>query len=432
MIGCAILALLLLPSPTAAAGREDAASTEIVPQRDFPKGVREAPQQDDTHRVVRWMIKPLRRGMFIRLPVIDTDPNRGVTGGIMPIWVLQGEKDDRIEQIHAPSLTYNQHFKLIPTYRYYYYPQEDANLIVLASWSQYEREAMGEYSDSSTFGTEHDIFLRVNYTVDAGQRFYGFGPNSAQSSETNYKEDYVQYRWGVGTSLVKDGNWRARLSQHYQSGRILNGPLADLTKFSVAFPNQFSDVRQQATESRVTLGYDDRDHGVTTGRGTFFETFAEVSRRGALSSYNYERYGADYRWFKPWATDKVLAVQAKYEQLIGPAPPFWLMPRLGGKYSLRSYGAGRYTDRAVAVVNVEQRFKMFEKKVGGVTTEFQIAPFVGAGTVFDNPHRAAAKYVRPTVGAALRAVAKPQVVGSLDFGVGREGIAVFMDINYSF
>ena len=34
--------------------------------------------------------------------------------------------------------------------------------------------------------------------------------------------------------------------------------------------------------------------------------------------------------------------------------------------------------------------------------------------------------------AALRAVAKPQVVGSIDFGIGREGLAAFMDINYSF
>ena len=86
----------------------------------------------------------------------------------------------------------------------------------------------------------------------------------------------------------------------------------------------------------------------------------------------------------------------------------------------------------MATVNVEQRFKVFESKMGGVTTEFQLAPFVGAGTVFDNPGRAAARYVRPVVGGAVRAVAKPQVVGSIDVGVGREGVAVFMDINYSF
>ncbi|OGR70454.1 MAG: hypothetical protein A2X40_09190 [Elusimicrobia bacterium GWC2_65_9] len=108
------------------------------------------------------------------------------------------------------------------------------------------------------------------------------------------------------------------------------------------------------------------------------------------------------------------------------------MPKLGGKYNLRAYGEGRYIDRGVATVNMEQRFNLFESRMAGVTTQFQLAPFVGAGTAFDNPGRAAAKYVRPVVGAAMRAVAKPQVVGSVDFGVGREGLAVFMDINYSF
>ena len=61
-----------------------------------------------------------------------------------------------------------------------------------------------------------------------------------------------------------------------------------------------------------------------------------------------------------------------------------------------------------------------------------LAPFIGLGEVFDNPQVAAARYARPVVGAAIRAVAKPQVVGSVDFGMGREGLSVFMDINYSF
>jgi len=67
-----------------------------------------------------------------------------------------------------------------------------------------------------------------------------------------------------------------------------------------------------------------------------------------------------------------------------------------------------------------------------VTTEFQLAPFVGAGTVFDSPEKMHRRFVRPVVGAAVRAVAKPQVVGSIDFAVGQEGLSVFMDINYSF
>jgi hypothetical protein len=121
-----------------------------------------------------------------------------------------------------------------------------------------------------------------------------------------------------------------------------------------------------------------------------------------------------------------------YEQLLGATPPFWILPTLGGKYSLRSYGDGRYTDRGVAAVNAEERFKVYEAKTSGVTTELQIAPFVGVGQAFDNPGRTALKYARPVTGAAFRAVAKPQVVGSVDIGYGREGVAVFTDINYSF
>ncbi len=414
------------------ASAQELATPELVPNRQIPKDVKEAPKSEESPAVVRWMIKPLRRGMFIRLPIMDTDPNRGITAGIMPIWVIQGESDDRIEQIHAPSLTYNHTFHIIPTYRYYYYPQDDASLVARASASRYEREILGEYLDRGILGTEHDVLLRFQHNVDAGQRFYGFGPDSPKDAEANYKEDYWQYRVGVGTPFVKNGIWRYNISQHFQAGRILDGPLNNLTAFRARFPGQYSDVRQQTTETRLTLEYDGRDHGATTERGTFFSTFAEGSLRDFISSYDYQRYGVDYRWFKPWAIDKVFAVQARYEQVMGQNPPFWLLSRLGGKYSLRAYGEGRYIDRGMSVVNIEQRFKVFEEKMGGVTTEFQLAPFAGAGTVFDNPNRSAMKYVRAVVGAGVRAVAKPQVVGSIDFGVGREGLAVFMDINYSF
>lgn len=412
----------------------DSESREVAPERDFPKAVRQAPAQDETPRIVRWMIKPLRRGMFIRLPIMDTDPNRGVTIGVMPIWVLQGETDDRIQQIHAPSLTYNKNFQIIPTYRFYYYPQEDATLVTRASYSKYEREALAEYEDGSIFGTDFDVYGRLQYNVDAGQRFFGFGPDSSKTAESNYREEYTQYKLGGGMPLYHGSAWRLRYNKHYQSGRFTEGSLPNLPDFALSFPGQLSRRYQQINENRFSLDYDTRDHGVTTSRGLLLKTFAEYSVRGFESQYDYSRYGLDARWFRPWESDKdkVFAIQAKFEQLLGPPAPFWVQSRLGGKYSLRAYGDGRYIDRGMAAVNVEQRFKVYEAKTAGVTTELQLAPFAGVGEVFDHPNRAAARYARPVVGAAVRAVAKPQVVGSVDFGVGREGLAVFMDINYSF
>lgn len=429
------LSLLLCALPLRANQPEEGMPNEMVPGRKFPEQVQQAPKQEETPWILRWMIRPLRRGMWIRLPIMDTDPNRGITGGIMPIWVIQGEKDDRIREIHAPSLTYNRNFKFVPTYRYYYYPQEDAALVARASASKYESEAMGQYEDNGIAGTEYDVMLRAQYNQDAGQRFYGFGPAAPKSAEANYKENYWQARWAIGTPFAKGSKLRARLSQHYQGSRIQDGPLPNLPQFRVTHPAQFSDRTQQVTETRATLDWDTRDHAVTTTKGALVQLYAEASAKGFMSMYDYERYGGEGRVFLPWKKDddsRVFAAQVRVEQLGGTSPPFWLMPRLGGKYNLRAYGEGRFVDRGVATANVEQRFNIFEEKMAGVTTQFQLAPFAGVGMVYDRPAVAQAKYARPVFGIGTRAVAKPQVVGSIDFGVGQEGLSVFMDINYSF
>ena len=436
----ALGALLFLGAAgPARAAATDAGDEEIVPNRETPGGIRKTAedvvnQQDQTPAALRWMLKPIDRGMFVRLPIIDTDPNRGITYGIMPIVVLQGKNADRIEQIHAPSITYNKDFHLSPTYRYYYYPQEDAAFVGRVSRAKYEHEVMAEYADHSFAGTQLDVLGRVQKNRDAGQRFFGFGPNSQKAGEANYIQDYWLYNWGVGIPFAKDSPFRARLSQRYIDSRILNGPLAGLPTFATAFPQQFANHAQQTNETRVTLDYDSRDHAVTTSRGVYAQVFAETSVRGYLSQYDYERYGADARWFVPVPDHPthVLALQGRYEQLLGPTPPFWLQSSMGGKYSLRAYGDGRYVDRGTATFNIEDRIKMYEAKTAGVTTEIQLAPFVGLGSVFDTPQEASAKTLRPVVGAAVRAVARPQVVGSVDFGIGREGLSVFTDINYSF
>ena len=378
------------------------------------------------------MIRPRKRGLMIRLPIMDTDPNRGITFGIMPIWVIQGKNDDRIEQIHAPSLTLNKNFKLVPTYRFYYYPKTDSTLILRASYSKFEREAIGQYEDASFLGREIDVFIRTQYNVDAGQRFYGLGPTSPKTAEANYREEYLTYRIGGGIPLVPGSRWRAHLYNHLQSGKLSNGPLTGLRDFAGTYPGEAPTRFQQTDETRLVLDYDSRDHGVTTTKGALLQIFGETSVRGLASSYDYNRYGLDARYFHPWAgTKQVSAFNFRYEQLLNDAP-FWLKPRLGGKYSLRSYGDGRYVDRGMAAANAEQRFTLFSEKMAGVTTEFELAPFAGVGEVFDNPGLAQSKHLRTVFGAGVRAVARPQVVGSIDFGVGREGLAVFMDINYSF
>ena len=410
---------------------------EIVPKRDIPQGfekeLREAQDKDTPHPVLKLIMQPIKRGMWIRLPIMDTDPNRGVTVGFMPIWVLKEDGDDRIKQIHAPSITYNKNFKVTPTYRYYYYPHDDATLIARGSVGKYERELMTEYDDGSFMGTQYDVHARAQYNIDAGKRFFGIGPNTPKTAESNYKEDYLMLRVSGGLPLREGSHWRMRLGDHLNAQKIGNGPLPNLRGFDASYPGVAPEHRQQTNEVRLTLDYDSRDHAATTTRGAFLQLYREHSIRGFASAYDYNRSGFDGRLFHQWSTRKrqVTALNARYEQLLGNAP-FWQMPKLGGKYSLRAYGEGRYVDRTMASFNVEQRYTMFDVKMAGVTTEFELAPFAGMGTVSSSPNNLAAKYVRPVFGGAVRAVARPQVVGSIDFGAGQEGLSVFMDINYSF
>lgn len=408
---------------------------EVVPPREIPLEVKKeaAKPREEVAPILRLILKPIQRGMFIRLPVMDTDPNRGITGGVMPIWVLKENGSDRIEQIHAPSLTYNKNFLWSPTYRYYYYPSSDSTLIMRGSVAKFEREILGEYEDHSLMGTEIHAVLRVQHNVDAGQRFFGIGPATPKSAEANYKDEYTTYRVGIGHPILTQSKWRLHIENRLLSEKISNGPIPGLPGFDSTFPGVAPVHHQQTSEWRLVADYDSRDHSVTTSEGAFLQTFAEASARGLASSFDYNRYGLDGRYFYKWPKhpQAVTGANLKYEQLLGNAP-FWLLPNLGGKYSHRAYGSGRYVDRGMLAFNLEQRLSLWQAKMAGVTTDFELAPFAGLGTVFDNPQRLAGKYVRPVYGTAIRAVARPQVVGSIDFGVGQEGLAVFMDINYSF
>jgi hypothetical protein len=412
--------------------RQTGEGADLVPKPDpLPQDLER--QAAKPAPILRWMLQPLKRGMWIRLPIIDTNPNRGITVGVMPIWVLKEDGGDRIRQIHAPSLTYNKHFVVTPTYRYYLYPQDDAALMTRASAGKYEHEVVGQYEDRSIFGSPYAVGLRVQYSVDGGSRFYGVGPDTHKTAETNYKAGFFLVKTSWGLPVFKVHGWRAHVGDRYLAQKVGNGPIPGLPGFESRFPQFAAQRRHQSNEVRLTLDYDTRDHQTTTTEGAYLQLYNEQSVRGFLSEYDFGRRGVDGRYFFKWGERRrrVTAVQASFEQLNGRAP-FWLMPSLGGKYSLRAYGEGRFIDRSVAAVNVEQRLTLFDARFAGVTTDFELAPFAGIGTVADQPGRYSARYARPVVGAAVRVIARPQVVGSVDFGVGQEGLTVFMDINYSF
>ncbi len=327
-----------------------AATTVIVPNRDTPGGVRKAAQdasaggkdQDETPTALRWMLKPLKRGMFVRLPVIDTDPNRGLTYGIMPIVVLQGKNDDRIEQIHAPSLNYNKDFGLSPTYRYYYYPQEDAAFAGRVSRAKYEHEAMAEYTDHSLFGTPlrrlralpEEPATRASASTASGRT-----RRRAPSSQLHPGLLAVQLGQPSVPVVSPGSPFRVHLSQRYIASRILDGPLKGLPHVRLRFSRGNTPTRPSRPTRRASISTTTRaTTRVTTSRGIHCSNaFAEASVRGFLSEYDYERYGAESRFGIKPVPDPPLPghrrCKGRYEQIIGSSPAF-LAPAEPGRQVL--------------------------------------------------------------------------------------------------
>ncbi|HAH06646.1 MAG TPA: hypothetical protein DCM05_09000 [Elusimicrobia bacterium] len=406
--------------------------SDVRPPEHLPPGMAEAAAKDPWP--IRLMMQHIKNGMFIRLPVVDTDPNRGVTYGVMPIWVVKEPKSDRIKHIHAPSLTYNDIFKVVPTYRYYLYPTEFSVLTARASASMKEdKEALVEFEDMDFLGKRIAAACKFQFNVDGSERFYGVGPDTPKDAESNYTRKTLQYFLRLGLPIYRNSGWKFNLGHHFAGEMLKDGPIDALPDLAARFPEHASERWRQDGELELFMDYDTRDGAVTATQGAYSKIFIDNAQKAFGSEYAFQRYGFDSRYFyKPAPGSRfVTAGSVRYMQLIGTAP-FYLMPQLGGKYVFRAYGTGRYIDRGVLAANLEERISVYKVPVAGVVTEFEVAPFIGLGSVFTSPGHMAARYARPVIGGAVRAMARPQVVGSIDFGIGQEGLAIFMDINYPF
>jgi hypothetical protein len=405
---------------------------EVRPPKELPPALQQKPEKTQPW-IVRMMIHEVPMGMFIGLPIVDTNPNKGTTYGFMPIYVVQ-PASKRIEHILAPSITYNPTFKAEATMRYYWYPSERANYFVRAAVSgNQNQDVIGEMEDLDFLGRGIALSARVAFDVDGSKRFFGIGPDSHESHETNFTRKTVGYYARFGIPIFKDSHWKFNFSHALAGERIAPGVIESIATIQSRFPENAPTHFHQDSRFQLFMDYDTRDSAITTSRGTYLKFLIENAQTELGSEFAFQRYGMDARGFLPWEDRRfgTTAARFRYEQLQGKAP-FYLLSSLGGKETLRAYGEGRFIDRGMWVSTVEQRFTVFDATVTDVTVEMEIAPFFGLGTVFSTPGRISSRYMRPAYGVAFRAVTRPQVVGSIDLGFGQEGPSVFMDINYSF
>jgi hemolysin activation/secretion protein len=121
-----------------------------------------------------------------------------------------------------------------------------------------------------------------------------------------------------------------------------------------------------------------------------------------------------------------------YNQTKGDNVPFLEQSILGGDTTLRGYGRNRFIDNSFLLCNLEERIRLFRWEVFGVTADWEAAPFIDLGAVMESLNKVDSSNFEFNPGIGFRAIVRPNIIGRVDLGIGKEGASVFVGLGYPF
>lgn len=369
---------------------------------------------------------------FIPLPAIDTDPNAGTTYGFLPVLLL---KDDggQVRSILAPSITHNAIRGLTGHFRYFDYPTPAERFELVAGYSEtIERKLDLHYRNLGLFANRFHADIQFLHDRDAAIRFFGLGPESKRVDETNMTLEVTGLYAIFGVNITPAA--RLSLGETVQRFEVRRGGVPNLAFTRDVFPDLPGVDGATVHAQRIALNYDSRDSLTTPSEGLSVTLYAEASAQILGSGSDYVKAGAESVYLHPvWNRRVILVARGLVEAISGDdATPFQIRPTLGGATSLRGFSQNRFFGDARVLGNLEGRVKVFRLPLFGVTTEFEAAPFVDLGKVFSTTDQLVGSQFEVTPGVALRGLAPPSVVGRVEIGVSREGLAIFVGLDYPF
>ena len=368
---------------------------------------------------------------LVPIPEIITDPNEGVTVGLMPVMLLR-DPQDRLEHMIASDLRYNKTTGWFPGFRLFGYPDSQTAYYVVARKSEkIDEEYEGFFERSGIADGRFSLLADIGYLRDSLQRFFGFGNASPHHDESNYTVGRFAARFRLTYRPLPDWviAWQARL----EDVDISRGGVHRLPFTGDEFPGLRGLEGATVHGEGLQLAYDDRDSITQPTRGLVVALGAELVDRALGASHSYLRYGLDVRSFVPLAEHFVLASHAALDYIDHASDaPYFELSRIGGVQAVRGFGEGRFVDANRVLGSVELRCEVFRRQLFGVDTSGEVAPFFDVGRVFSTATDVPFEHLHTAGGVGFRAVIHPQVVGYVDLGYGSEGFAAFTGLDYPF
>lgn len=375
---------------------------------------------------------------LIPIPEIATDPNSGVTYGVLAATLFTNDKNE-ITNILAPDIISNSTLGPGGTFRFLSYPSADEQWYVTAGFEEkIARHVDLDYAIGRTHQSDFSFEGHFFFERDPTERFFGIGNSSSEGNQSNYTTEQVYLEATLGYNITP--RLQVALFERPRYLRIFNGAFENLPEISKQFPTVKGLGGGTEVLNQIQVTYDTRDSVDIPSEGGYEMLYASIADRRFMSSVSYTRFGADIHHYFPVGRNVTLATHGYLQYMpAGNEAPFWAMARLGGEESmlmdqqtLRGYGAGRFVDNNLFDVNVELRSRVWERDIFNTHGILELAPFFDAGRVFHNPGGDFVTDLHPVGGMGFRGIAEPFVVGYVDVGWGGEGAAVFSGINYPF
>jgi outer membrane protein assembly factor BamA len=226
------------------------------------------------------------------------------------------------------------------------------------------------------------------------------------------------------------------VGERYREVRVQRGA-TDLPFSAQQFPEVVGMQGAAILGHRAVFHYDTRDSLVVPTVGSQVTAYAELNHNLRNGDHPvYSRYGLEVKKLFPSDSKRlILVIRGELHTTFGTEVPFYERSSLGGENNLRGYGVDRFIDNHLAALSIEERIHVMRIRVTNVIADFEVAPFIDAGTVFPSFSSLSTRQFHDykiTPGIGFRGIVRPNIVGRLDYGYSPEGGAVFAGLDFPF
>ncbi|MDR3606303.1 MAG: hypothetical protein P4M08_02860 [Oligoflexia bacterium] len=420
---CIVLVLFLLPLARAEQGSsadQEAVSPDTRPRAHLN---RQAEEQTEQPSDVKTKLIPL--------PIYATLPNEGSTYGFMPVFLKVRSSNERTEGIYAPSISYNETIGATGTARFFLYPTDHQTLDIVASlsskvnrggyvlWQNIPRGS-NVWTDEAIYRISRNVFFR----------YFGIGPDTPSSAESSYTRVFSHGQWRRGYNVTDDFNIGALVNvgrDVVQNIGVPNLPLAP-----EVFPYAPGMAGSTTVEEAVSFRYDSRVNHDYSLVG-FYSEFQVGGVQGIADSPSYLKMQFDTRVLMQETDWMNAGFRALWRYVNSPNVPFYEQSSLGGALVMRGFTEDRFIDQGAWTAEFEERIRVFQTHIYGVTTDWRIDPFIAVGQVYGQD-ASIASHPQVTGGLGFRAWVRPNVLGRVDVATAGpgQGLETYVELGYPF